>query len=84
MAITMCPDRDDNHAPFPHRLVIPLSVKRVHGETIVRMSLHVYVICAHCDHWIERPAGRCRCRERCHEWAAKVAKEKRRSELHSR
>lgn len=52
MAIKLCPKIDDEHAAFPHRLV----------ET----TKATFVICTYCDHWIKRPAGRCKCLYRCH------------------
>lgn len=74
--IIFCSDSDDNHAPFPHRIVIPELIRRIHdtetGEmiTVREQSQETFVICAHCDHLINRPAGKCRCRERCHQQTA--------------
>jgi hypothetical protein len=57
----------DSHADFPHRIVIPFIKVVIHGEIWGAPSASEYVICAHCDHWIQRPAGRCHCRYQCHQ-----------------
>lgn len=46
-------EADDDHAPFPHRVVITYE--------------HSFVICAQCDHWIARYLVRCDCEYKCHE-----------------
>lgn len=56
MSMELCPNQEDDHAPFPHYLVTTRT------ET--------YVICAHCGHWIERMVKGCNCREQCHIIAA--------------
>lgn len=69
--ITFCPDITDQHADFPHRLVQPVTIefgkiKGVKGyQRTTRMS-GPYVICAACDHWIDRPVPSCQCPVGCH------------------
>lgn len=71
MVVTMCPERDDYHAPFAHRIVVPkttLVMRDQNGKpyVVTNPSQPVFIICAECDHWIARIVPKCRCRMRCH------------------
>lgn len=71
MPVMMCDSTNDEHAPFPHRLVIPMTTRRVRNlegiwVTQATLSSEIFVICAHCDHLAGRTVNRCHCRERCH------------------
>lgn len=74
MAITLCPRIDDEHAAFPHRLVINSSrsinrilIAKTEDEIWEADNVIVYVICANCDHWIGRIVQQCGCVWRCHD-----------------
>lgn len=61
-------EADDEHAPFPHRVVIrPAIEKRIKGQGIIRLPKVEFVICAECDHWIMRVTYSCPCSQKCHE-----------------
>lgn len=88
----MCPSIDDEHADFPHRLVVPLTVvmavprdasprTRPIPKTVMGDA---FVICSHCDHWIERVIPSCHCREQCHQKAATVRVDRYRSVTNDR
>lgn len=67
MSIIICPSDNDNHAPFAHRLVMPNNIMVKHGQLDVLNEVQpVLVVCAYCDHWVLRVAGRCRCTVDCH------------------
>jgi hypothetical protein len=70
MVIRICPERDDYHAPFAHRLVIPKTLVVMRGENgpyvITKPDSPVFIICANCGCWIGRYVPRCGCRLRCH------------------
>lgn len=75
----MCSSNDDNHGDFPHRLVIPFTTRVIKGENGPEPHTvmgEAFVICAHCDHWVNRSVTSCHCRERCHEKAAAAARER--------
>jgi len=59
-------DPDDEHAAFPHRVLI----------TNTGM---MFIICAQCDHWVNRTVPDCGCASRCHAQAELVAEVERRS-----
>jgi hypothetical protein len=65
--ITICKNQDDEHAPFPHYLVQTYNHIRERDQSVI--IEYVYVVCAHCDHWIERTVPACPCREDCHDTA---------------
>lgn len=63
--IIMCESADDEHAPFPHRLV-QVTESRKPGSKPVADTQAVFVICCNCDHWIGRIKGNCTCEYNCH------------------
>lgn len=65
--IVMCPNLDDEHGSFPHRLVI--TEPRFRRGEIIQPS-QTFVICALCDHETKRPVRNCRCVAGCHAEAA--------------
>lgn len=65
--ITMCDSADDQHAPFPHRLVtVEIHKRRVKFKPPEPKQVIVYVVCCQCDHWIGRIKGPCDCPYNCH------------------
>jgi hypothetical protein len=67
--IMLCGSVDDNHMAGPHRIVVPVSRKMVYtGRDKKREVMAIvgeeYVICANCDHWIQRYVQNCGCT--CH------------------
>ena len=63
---------DNNHAPFPHRVVViqPRTVlvrdpdtRKIRKVTYPKQE---FVICSNCDHWILRYVVSCECEYRCH------------------
>lgn len=66
-------DIDDDHAPFPHRvIIIPEKTVTVRDPYQGRKSQVTYprqefVICAMCDHWVSRYHLPCDCPYKCHE-----------------
>lgn len=66
-------DADDDHAPFPHRVIIiperTVSLRDPYSRklSIVTYPRREFVICAQCDHWIMRDASACDCDYKCHE-----------------
>lgn len=66
MTVTICSERDDYHAPFAHRLVIPRTVIVVKGMVMMMPNPPVFIVCANCGCWIERYVPKCRCRLNCH------------------
>lgn len=72
-------EADDEHAPFPHRVIImPAKTVNVRDPHTGRKSQvtypeQVFIICAHCDHWIRVQIVTCQCREKCHELAQLMA-----------
>lgn len=86
MPITMCISSDDEHGDYPHRLVIVIMTltKTVEKETTTKTTMGpVYVICAHCDHWVERAVPTCHCRNECHQQASLARAEGRRKRYRS-
>lgn len=73
--IIFCDNLHDDHAPFPHRLVITTTpvLKREGKEIVITYPYksQTFVICANCGHWIGRKGlprtpVRCGCAYRCH------------------
>lgn len=63
---------DDEHAPFPHRVLI-IKEKTVYitvsGTRVKRKVIRPrqkFVICSYCDHWIQRNIPTCDCPYQCH------------------
>lgn len=65
-------DADDDHAPFPHRvLIIPessviVSIPGTKGKREIHKPKQEFIICSNCDHWIGRDVTLCQCEYRCH------------------
>lgn len=58
---------DDEHAPFPHRVVIlEAKIVRVKYHRTIHYQRQEFVICAECDHWINTNLS-CDCSQKCHE-----------------
>ena len=64
---------DNDHAPFPHRIVIVeestayLTVPGTRVKRKVTRDRQEFVICSFCDHWILRNILTCGCPYQCHE-----------------
>lgn len=65
MTVLMCDSADDEHAPFPHRLVLVTESRKL-GQKTEPVNQSMFVICCNCDHWIGRIKGNCTCEYNCH------------------